>query len=95
MGPDSGVGEETTVWPCASVKTKSRDLAPARPFMFSGSFSPGFTAFTPAVVSTHSPRALRTSSSQRGRKEGGSVLGAGGEGSGLYWRPNSTGLTSQ
>ena len=95
MGPDSGVVEETAVWLCSLVKTKSREAAFARPFMFSGSFSPGFTALTPALASTHSPRALRSSSSQRGRKEGGSVPGTGGEGSGWYWRPNSTGLTSQ
>src|SRR5579864_6101782 len=96
IGPDSGLGEDTTVCPCSSANTRSRELAPGTPVKFSGNFSPGWTGFTPADVSMHSPRALKISSSQRVCNDAGGELGADGvEGSGLYCRPNSVGLSTQ
>src|SRR5579885_1078860 len=68
------------------MKSRSRGVEAPEPLRLRGNSVPGRTARGPAELSTHSPRARKISSSQRGRRSSGSRLsGGGGGGKGLYW----------
>jgi len=76
-----GAGDATTEEFCSRMNISSREAAPA-PRSVLRQFFGGFDAFGPAELSTHSPRALKIVSSQRGVKRGGTgpLLGGGGSG---------------
>ena len=79
------------------MNISSREAAPGIPLKFSGSFSAGLTPFGPAELSTHSPRALKMVSSQRGVRRGGTgpLLGGGGRGWYFGCAPSASGVTTQ